>query len=131
MWMGPNCDCVRRTQSASGTSRRLQPANSAGSSSPAAAASSMICAGSAPSGSKATTRLRSQACTSGSVPGSPNRGRSSSVPKSASSTETDSTPASSSASDKASACASRQWSTSSRMIILPSGQRAAADAAAR
>ncbi|CFU04002.1 Uncharacterised protein [Bordetella pertussis] len=120
--MRPNCDWVRRTQSASGTSRRDQPCASAGSSPAAAMACSRICAGSAPSGSKATTQLRSQAWTCGSVPGSPNSGHSASVPRSASSTETDSTPASSSASDSASACASRQFRTSSRMTRISVNQ---------
>src|SRR5690606_18095534 len=114
--MGPNCAWVSWTQSASGTSRvdqalamRSRPHDEP--------ACSRICSGSAPSGNNATTRLRLQARTSGSRPGSPNRGCSASVSLSASSTETDKAPASSSASDSASAWASRQCRTSSRMYL--------------
>src|SRR5690606_22701265 len=74
------------------------------------------CAGSSPSGSKATTRLLRQACTAGSSPGSPYSGDSLCVSLSASSTETARTPASKSRSDKVSACASEQFRTSSRMF---------------
>src|SRR5690606_18783255 len=120
---GSNCDCVRRTQSCSGTGRTpctREPSKK--SCTPSSWAASRAAAS---FGNSAITRERCQPSLGGGMPGSPNKACSASVMASASSTDTLSASSASSASPTASMAASGTTITSSY-----GGPPAAAEASA-
>ena len=115
MGTGSNCDCVRRTQSCSGTGAidaTSQPSQKSCSASSRAA--SRACASSP---NRATMRERDQLCAGGGRPGSPNSARSASVSASASSTDTLNASSASSASDSGSTRSSGQIRRNSNMTV--------------
>src|SRR5690606_30437787 len=107
-----NCDCVRRTQSCSGTGRTpctREPSKKSCSASKLAASRAA-----ASSGNSAITRERCQPSLGGGMPGSPNKACSASVMASASSTDTLNASSASKASPTTSMAASGTTITSSK-----------------